>query len=177
MLLTIGIRRHGQSRAVPGGIPQAISAKTEPKAHSPAAAAAHSPAEAPAPISSPIKVRRGRQDCLASLRDRCAAGGCLLAPFGKSHLDHALIESFLAGRANLRERDAVAASLSFPRLGPQPPTNPKRSRNRKRPGRRRDNTRDSLHRLLLPPFAIPVRTVAIPRRRRRDLPQLWRRQR
>ena len=47
MPLTIGIRRHGQSKAVPGG---AISARTEPKTHSPAAAAAHSPAEAPEPI-------------------------------------------------------------------------------------------------------------------------------
>ena len=81
------------------------------------------------------------------------------------------------GSGNNGKRDAVAASLSFPRLGPQPPTNPKRSRNRKRPGRRRDNTRDTLHGLLLAPLTVAVGTVPIPRRRRRDLPQLWRRQR
>ena len=34
--------------------------------------------------------------------------------------------AFLRGAGHFRERGAVAASLSFPRLGPRPPTNPRR---------------------------------------------------
>ena len=53
-----------------------MSAKTEPKTHSPAAAAAHSPAEAPAPISFCAAVDRtvSRPYAIDALR-----GGCLLA--------------------------------------------------------------------------------------------------
>ena len=40
-----------------------------------------------------------------------------------------------------------------------------------------ENTRDTLHGLLLAPLTVAGGTVPIPRRRRRDLPQLWRRQR
>ena len=86
--------------------------------------------------------------------------------------------AFLRGAGHFRERGAVAASLSFPRLSPQPPTNLRRtvSNGKRRPGRR-ENTRDTLHGLLLAPLTVAVGTVPIPRRRRRDLPQLWRRQR
>ena len=41
----------------------------------------------------------------------------------------------------------------------------------------RENTRDTLHGLLLAPLTVAVRTVPIPRRRRRDLPQFFARQR
>ena len=87
------------------------------------------------------------------------------------------IESSLAGRATSRERD-VDANLSLPRLGPRPPTDPRRTviTESDAPDAN-ENTRDTLHGLLLAPLTVAVRTVPIPRRRRRDLPQLWRRQR
>ena len=151
-------------------------AKTEPpKTHSPAAEAAHSPAEAPEPIAAvdrtvsrpyAIDAKQGAAFCPLASRtwiesrrpDRelsCGVGqtsgarrGCEISLFKDSVRDRRRI------RNTQTESDAPDDL----------------------PGRR-ENTRDTLHGLLLAPLTVAVRTVPIPRRRRRDLPQLWRRQR
>ena len=128
-----------------------MSAKTEPNTHSPAAAAAHSPAEAPAPIP-------------------CSS--CKLC----RSVDRA--ESFLAGSGSQKRGEGCEAwSLLGGSYNKPRPADRRRIQDAARNTQDAENTRDTLHGLLLAPLTVAVRTVPIPRRRRRDLPQLWRGQR
>ena len=72
MPLAVGSRRHGHSKGRAGAIPQAMSAETEPKTHSPATAAAHSPAEAPEPIAVLVSCAALGSSLRAFLRVRAA---------------------------------------------------------------------------------------------------------
>ena len=140
MPLIVGIRRHGQSKAV-RGIPQAMSAKTEPpKTHSPATAAAISPAEAPAPIF-----------CSAAV-DRTVSRPCAIdAPRGAAFW-HLLASRTLDALPSDRELSCGAGNFSRARRGCESLSSKTRSatadrsethRNygKRRPGRKREHSR------------------------------------
>ena len=89
------------------------------------------------------------------------------------------IESFLAGRANFprARRDCGISLISKTRSAAADESEIRALTESDAPDANEENTRDTLHGLLLAPLTVAVGTVPIPRRRRRDLPQLWRRQR
>ena len=124
-----------------------MSAKTEPKTHSPAAAAAHSPAEAPAPIPF-CKL------CSVDRADELSCG------FGDNNHFYK------------RARGESPWRRHFQDPGPRPPPNPRRGPQNPSRRERREHATGPPR---APYSRRSDRTAR--RRRRRDLPRLWRRQR